>query len=246
MDIIRPYAAPETPRKQSGQALRPCEGNHQVQTHDAAMPALPADAGAALRAAGTADPWQLVRRSHERKDFAQDESLFALANGSLGVRGGLEEDESTEALNETLSTMFFVFTGMGVVVYAAALVVAYFLPAIFHLDAEQARLGQIVFLIVAANIALQFVFSVFGGIINGFELYYLNNVVSVVFNVGAALVNLLVLWLGYGLVTLVTATTLMRAVPVTASPGRRPGSAPPTPRWRRRSPRDGPGRASSR
>jgi alpha,alpha-trehalose phosphorylase len=58
------------------------------------MPALPADAGAALRAAGTADPWQLVRHSHERKDFAQDESLFALANGSLGVRGGLEEDDS--------------------------------------------------------------------------------------------------------------------------------------------------------
>jgi beta-phosphoglucomutase len=65
-----------------------------VQTHDAAPSALSADAGTAPRAAHAADPWQLVRRGHDRAGFAQDESLFALANGSLGVRGGLEEDDS--------------------------------------------------------------------------------------------------------------------------------------------------------
>jgi beta-phosphoglucomutase len=37
------------------------------------------------------DPWQLVRRGIDPTDFAQEESLFALANGTLGVRGGLEE-----------------------------------------------------------------------------------------------------------------------------------------------------------
>ncbi|WP_404613623.1 beta-phosphoglucomutase [Rhodanobacter hydrolyticus] len=68
-------------------------GNH-VQTHDAATPALSADAGSAMHATGTADPWQLVRHGRDRAGFAQDESLFALANGSLGVRGGLEEDDS--------------------------------------------------------------------------------------------------------------------------------------------------------
>ncbi|HEY9130209.1 MAG TPA: beta-phosphoglucomutase [Dyella sp.] len=40
------------------------------------------------------DPWVLTRRLKDRSAFAQDESLFALANGSLGVRGGLEEDDS--------------------------------------------------------------------------------------------------------------------------------------------------------
>jgi len=65
-----------------------------VQTHDAAPPALSADAGKAPHADHAADPWQLVRRGHDRTGFAQDESLFALANGSLGVRGGLEEDDS--------------------------------------------------------------------------------------------------------------------------------------------------------
>ena len=40
------------------------------------------------------DPWRLVRRGRDPAGFAQDESLFALANGSLGVRGNLEEDPS--------------------------------------------------------------------------------------------------------------------------------------------------------
>ncbi|WP_343229979.1 beta-phosphoglucomutase [Rhodanobacter sp. DHG33] len=65
-----------------------------MQTHDAAPTALPADAGAVPRTPGTADPWQLVRHGTDRAGFAQDESLFALANGSLGVRGGFEEDDS--------------------------------------------------------------------------------------------------------------------------------------------------------
>ncbi|AHX14548.1 beta-phosphoglucomutase [Dyella jiangningensis] len=40
------------------------------------------------------DPWLLIRRQSNPSAFAQDESLFALSNGSLGVRGGLEEDDS--------------------------------------------------------------------------------------------------------------------------------------------------------
>ena len=40
------------------------------------------------------DPWRLTRHGTDPAGFAQDESLFALANGVLGVRGGLEEDPS--------------------------------------------------------------------------------------------------------------------------------------------------------
>ncbi len=41
-----------------------------------------------------ADPWQLIRHDINPSGFAQNESLFALANGTLGVRAGLEEDPS--------------------------------------------------------------------------------------------------------------------------------------------------------
>jgi len=43
---------------------------------------------------GMTDPWTLIRRGTDPAGFAQDESLFALANGALGVRGGLEEGDS--------------------------------------------------------------------------------------------------------------------------------------------------------
>lgn len=42
----------------------------------------------------TGDPWLLVRHGIDPAGFAQNESLFALANGTLGVRGNLEEADS--------------------------------------------------------------------------------------------------------------------------------------------------------
>lgn len=40
------------------------------------------------------DPWRLTHRGIDRTRAARDETLFALANGTLGVRGALEEDDS--------------------------------------------------------------------------------------------------------------------------------------------------------
>jgi O-antigen/teichoic acid export membrane protein len=117
------------------------------------------------------------------------------------------------ALNEVLSTMFCVYSGIGTAAYAIALVVAYFLPHLFNLEPGQAHIGQLVLLITAAQIALYFPFSVFGGVINGFEHFYVNNVVGTVSNVLAAAAQVAVLWAGYGLVELVTATTIIRTAP---------------------------------
>lgn len=46
------------------------------------------------RAQATVDPWRLRHTTFELSQRAHDESLFTLANGSLGVRGGFEEDDS--------------------------------------------------------------------------------------------------------------------------------------------------------
>lgn len=54
------------------------------------LDAEPPSAGAEV----AVDPWLLVRHGTDPAGFAQDESLFALANGTLGVRGNLEESES--------------------------------------------------------------------------------------------------------------------------------------------------------
>jgi O-antigen/teichoic acid export membrane protein len=114
------------------------------------------------------------------------------------------------ALNEILSTMFFVFAGFGALTYAVAIVIATHMDRLFRLTPEQVHLGQMVLLIISLNVAAGTAFSVFGGVINGFQRYDLNNIVGTVSSVIAAAVNVAVLAAGYGLVELVAATTAVR------------------------------------
>lgn len=48
----------------------------------------------AASGARLADPWRLTQRAFDPARAARDETLFALANGTLGVRGALEEADS--------------------------------------------------------------------------------------------------------------------------------------------------------
>ncbi len=114
------------------------------------------------------------------------------------------------AINEILSTLFFVFAAAAVVAYLVAAVIAFNLHTVFHLSASQGQLGRNILLIVGFGVALGFPFSVFGGIINGFQRYHLNNLVGAVASAVAAIVNVAVLWAGYGLIEVVLATTAVR------------------------------------
>jgi O-antigen/teichoic acid export membrane protein len=112
-----------------------------------------------------------------------------------------------KALNEILSTLHVVFSAMGVVAYLIALVVAWQLPRIFNLEIDQVSTGRAVLLIIAANITLHFMSAVYGGVVNGFQRYYLNNVIGTAATIVGAIVNVAVLW------QLVIATTLVRMAP---------------------------------
>ncbi len=116
------------------------------------------------------------------------------------------------AINEVLSTLFFVFGGVGLVTYGVSAVIAFHLDSLFHLSPAQARLGRDVLLIVTANVALGVTFSVFGGIINGFQRYHLNNLVGAATSAVVAIVNVVVLGLTNDLVAVVAATTAVRIV----------------------------------
>ena len=114
------------------------------------------------------------------------------------------------ALNEILSTMGCAFSAFGLLTYLAAVVVAVYLDRLFQLSPQEVQLGRAVLLVVSVNVAAGTAFSVFGGVINGFQRYDLNNVVGAVSSVLVAIVNVLVLAAGYGLVELVVATTIVR------------------------------------
>jgi len=114
------------------------------------------------------------------------------------------------ALNKIVSTLFFVFTGIGLIAFGIAVLIAFNMQNIFNLNAEQAATGRKVLLIVSTYVALGFPFSVFGGIVNGFQRNYVNGVVAIVTSVVAAVVNIAVLLAGYGIVAMVAATTGVR------------------------------------
>jgi O-antigen/teichoic acid export membrane protein len=115
-----------------------------------------------------------------------------------------------QALNEILSTTFHLFTGFGVISYAVAIVLAVYLDRLFHLSPADAQVGRVVLLLISLNVTAGMAFGVFGGVINGFQRYDLNSTVSIVTALATAVVNVLVLDMGYGLVALVAATTAVR------------------------------------
>jgi O-antigen/teichoic acid export membrane protein len=116
------------------------------------------------------------------------------------------------ALNEILSTLFYLFTGFGAITYLVAIVIAVYLDRLFHLAPDQTSVGRVVLLVTTVNVAAGTAFSVFGGVINGFQRFDMNNLVGAASSVVAAVVNVLVLLAGGGLILLVCATTTVRVL----------------------------------
>jgi O-antigen/teichoic acid export membrane protein len=135
----------------------------------------------------------------------------------LGYSGALvkfvaqyRSQRDAESLNEILSTIFYVFTVCSMAAYAVAILLAVFLPRLFQLVPGQVATARIVLLVTSLNVALGITFSVFGAVVNGFQRYDLNNVVGTVSGIVTALVNVVVLAMGFGLVSLVVAITAVR------------------------------------
>jgi len=113
-------------------------------------------------------------------------------------------------LNQIASTLFVLFSAIGCVVLGVAAIIAFNLEGLFSVTPEQATTGRYVLLIISCYVAVGFPFSVFGGVVNGFQRHYLNGGVSITTTIAVALVNIAVLVAGCGLVQLVAATTTVR------------------------------------
>lgn len=141
-------------------------------------------------------------------------SLLDLGYGGALVKfiAQYRAHRNARALNEIASTLFLVFTACGVVAYGIAAGLAFNLEHVFRLTPEQAQTGQWILLIVAVHVAVNFPFSVYGGVVAGFQRIDANNFTAMTTSVVAALVNVAVLLAGYGLVMLVAATTTVRVL----------------------------------
>ena len=99
---------------------------------------------------------------------------------------------------------------MGVVAYGIFVLLALNITHVFSLSPEQLSMGRWLLLIIGVYVSLGLPFSIFGGIINGFQRYDLNNVVGVCSSLIVAAVNVVMLLSGATLVQLVMATTALR------------------------------------
>ncbi|HXC69704.1 MAG TPA: oligosaccharide flippase family protein [Pyrinomonadaceae bacterium] len=145
-------------------------------------------------------------------------SMFDLGYGVALVRfaARYRAKGDTKGLNEIISTMFVVFSAVGLVAFTIALLISLNLEKFFPLTPDQAKTGRIVLLFISSYVALQFPASVFGGIVNGFQRTYLNGAVAFVTALVVAGVNVIVLLSGYGLAELVAATTAVRILSIFA------------------------------
>jgi O-antigen/teichoic acid export membrane protein len=117
-----------------------------------------------------------------------------------------------KSLNEIASTLFVIFGVSGVVAYGVFVALALNVGRVFNLTPDQMETGRTLLLVVGVYVALGFPFSIFGGIINGFQRYDLNNVVGIASSLVVAVVNVAMLLSGATLVQLVMATTAIRVL----------------------------------
>jgi len=141
-------------------------------------------------------------------------SLLDLGYGGALVKfmAQYRAHRNVQALNEIASTLFFVFAAVGIAAYAVAVGIAFNLDHFFKITPEQAQTGKWILMILGVHVALNFPFSVFGGVISGFQRYDANNMVAIANSFVVALVNVAVLSAGYGLVALVATTTTVRVI----------------------------------
>ena len=113
-------------------------------------------------------------------------------------------------LNEIASTLFVIFSVVGVIAYGVFVLLALNIGRFFTLTPDQIATGRSLMLIIGVYVSLGFPFSIFGGIINGFQRYDLNNLVGVGSSLIIAIINVTMLLAGYSLVQLVMVTTAAR------------------------------------
>ena len=139
-------------------------------------------------------------------------SMFDMGYGVAQVKFAAKyrAQGDTTALNEIASTMFCVFSGVGLFTFALAILISLNLDRFFPLTPEQARTGQIVLLFISAYVALGISVQRFWRDRERLSAPIFKWRRCVCDCDRRCCVNVIVLLSGYGLAELVAATTAVR------------------------------------
>ncbi len=158
----------------------------------------------------------------------------------LGIRSSIiryvakySATHESDELNRLINTALFAYSGIGTVAILVTITVAYYAGAIFHksLPGNSVHLAQWLILIVGSAVALGFPLGVFGGILEGLQRFYVLNFTSVSATLARALLIVIALRHGRGLLAvalitvslpllaaLVNATVVLRILPLRFGP----------------------------
>ncbi len=111
-----------------------------------------------------------------------------------------------KAINEVVSTGFFIFLIIGIIAALAMVVIGIFFPQLFKISADVVPQAQISAYIVAAALLLSFPLSaVGGGVLNGLQRYDKSRTAGIFSALTGSAAIVFLLWKGYGLVAVVIA-----------------------------------------
>jgi O-antigen/teichoic acid export membrane protein len=131
----------------------------------------------------------------------------------LGIRSALIRYVSTyiatnnrDALLRLVNTSLALYTAIGTAAMVATLFVSYYVGSLFRMPADFLPTARLLFLMVGSAVALGFPAGVFGGILEGMNRFYFVNLTNLVATLIRALLIVVALYHGYGLLTVAIIT----------------------------------------
>jgi len=120
--------------------------------------------------------------------------------------------DDREELNRLINTSFFSYTCVGLLLFAVTVVGSFFVPRIFHVQPSYASTARILFLMVGASLSVGFPLGVFGGTLEGLQKFYLLNLINITNTILRAVLIIVALNRGYGLLTVALITVVLPLV----------------------------------
>jgi O-antigen/teichoic acid export membrane protein len=116
--------------------------------------------------------------------------------------------DDREHLNRLVNTTLFSYSCVAAILLVLTALGGLFVDRLFHVHADYERTAQILFLMVGGSLSLGFPLAVFGGILEGLQKFYLLNLINIVNTVLRAVLVVVVLDRGYGLLTVAAVTVI--------------------------------------
>ena len=134
----------------------------------------------------------------------------------LGIRSSVIRYVSTytatnnnEGLSKLINTSLATYTAIGAVAMALTLVGSLFVDSMFRIPTDFLTTARWLFLMVGAAVAVGFPTGIFGGILEGMQRFYFVNMTNLVATLLRAVLIVLALKHGYGLLTVALITVLL-------------------------------------